>query len=75
MIIWKIQKAWKIGRGPGAAVGPRWGPGATPLVGVRGQRPLLPKNFWDLRGKNTPQIEKKTEKIETFLIKKSEKKA
>jgi hypothetical protein len=30
----------KIGRGLGAAVGPQRGPGAEPLVGVRGLCPL-----------------------------------
>jgi hypothetical protein len=29
----------KIGRGLGAAVGPQRGPGAEPLVGVKGAKP------------------------------------
>ena len=29
----------KIGRGLGAAVGPQRGPGAEPLVGLRGEAP------------------------------------
>jgi hypothetical protein len=36
----------KIGRGLGAAVGPQRGPGAEPLVGVRGEAPYEGNAFF-----------------------------
>jgi hypothetical protein len=36
----------KIGRGLGAAVGPQQGPGAEPLVGVKGAKLFHSYNMW-----------------------------
>jgi hypothetical protein len=36
----------KIGRGLGAAVGPQRGPGAEPLVGVKGEAPYEGNAFF-----------------------------
>jgi hypothetical protein len=36
----------KIGRGLGAAVGPQRGPGAEPLVGVKGEAPYKSNAFF-----------------------------
>ena len=41
----KSEKGGKWCGGLGAAVGPQWGPGAKPLVGVWGQRPQKLKVF------------------------------
>ena len=41
----KSGKGGKWCRGLGAAVGPQWGPGAKPLVGIWGQRPQKLKVF------------------------------
>ena len=41
----KSEKGGKWCGGLGAAVGPQWGPGAKPLVGVWGQRPQKLKFF------------------------------
>ena len=46
-----MSKSLKVG-GPGAFCGPRWGPGATPPVWVRGLFPLKLKAFLNLRYEN-----------------------
>lgn len=53
VIGWQV-KSLKLGRGVGGRLGPQWGPGATPLVGVQGAKPPeAPAISWFLSWKSS----------------------
>ena len=61
--------------GPGGRLGPRRGPAAEPLAGVRGQRPLKPLDFSNFKGQGNTIFILKIDvlKVQTGSVAKKEK--